>query len=508
MFKKSAVWAAALFMALGATTANAADVAPAAPSWSGFYGGLYVGVTHGLETSLKTSADAQEQRSVGWCQNTASGNRFKNKDSLAACEGVDEIEWRSASKSCDPGFTITGSGANEVCTPFVSANPNICPSGFTQGTGGNSSLCVATASSGSPPCGTGFVNVSGSCRATTPIWCNAGYTWNGSICVSNTAGTNPPTTTAAGCYVDGVLDESINQGQCRRQANDNGPPTKWLDNSDFSFLQDLTTAQSVISDETNFTAGVIGGYNVQRGRVVFGLEADMGKANEMHEMESSAFSSVDADDAALDYIDSVNDGTCADCFVINPGTGVVSPAGPLPEGQELDGAEFGLIENSPTSILTSANADMGLTGFGTIRGRLGGTFHDDRLMAFVTGGLAFGKISTKGSVTYSGTLDDGDASTDDAFSETHNFGDESWELGWTAGAGVNYLIGERAVLGLTYLYTDLGTHKVKDSFSRTADGSEANWFGADDFSSVSGSVEAEVDARFHSLRASFTILFN
>jgi opacity protein-like surface antigen len=308
--------------------------------------------------------------------------------------------------------------------------------------------------------------------------------------------TQDPQETAEGCYVDGVLDDSIPKGQCKQK--ENGAPTKWVE--DISFLQDLTTAQSVMDDETNFTAGVIGGYNFQHGRIVFGVEADMGQANEMNSMDSSSFSSVDADQDALDYIASIND----------PDGDPKTPDG-LPPGQELTAVEFGLTENSPTSILTSANADMGLSSFGTIRGRLGGTFHDDRVMAFVTGGVAFGKISTKGSVTYSGTLDDGitkdDPTPDDSFSETRNFGDEGWEVGWTAGAGINYLMGERAILGLTYLYTDLGTHKVNDSFSLSDDGTAA-WGAPGDYSSVSGSVKGEVDARFHSLRASFTVLFN
>lgn len=366
------------------------------------------------------------------------------------------------------------------------ANNNYCVTGTTQ-----------AASQGN--CPNGYVKDGNTCRqlsggtysAATPASCPVGFTPkpnanNIATCEKETTANYVPATDGY-CTVDGTVNGDLNEGQCNALSRngDNGPPTQWVEN--VSFFQDINTAKAVMDDDANFIAGIIGGYNVQRDRTVFGFEGDIGRADEMNSMHSSSYSEVDADMDAIDYVNGVN----VD----------------LPQGQGLDPSEFGLNENSPTSIETNASADMGLSGFGTLRARLGRTFHDDRLLAFVTGGVAFGKISTKGSVTYSGTLDDGNPETNDSFSETHQFGDSQWELGWTAGAGVNYLIGERAVLGLTYLYTDLGKHSFSDSFEASSSGTGA-WGSPDDYSAVSGGVKGSVDARFHTIRASFTILFN
>ncbi len=552
MFKKSAVWAAALFVALGAGAASAQD---AAPSWSGFYGGLYVGVTHGVESKLETSADAQEKRTVGWCRKVNGNSEiFPNKDTEAQCEGVTTAEWKDA--SCPGGaapISISGKdkclvseGSDEQvedatclsgpvndngkCEVKTTANLTYsCPSsGNTVWSGGGSSSTCTTTSlnsnqctnanngsfsgstctvNGTPVC-TGTIS-DGKCVTSTfsdPTVCDTdgGFILDTSggptkgQCVKEAVEAKYDPATPAVCLVDSKPDGTVNsEGQCEALAkNGDGPKTEW--EPKFSMFEDLTTAQTVVDPSTNFTAGIIAGYNAQRGRTVFGFEADVGQVNEMEALSSSSYSSVDADGDALAYIDEIND--------LQPGRACENP-GQAEPGKCLDGDDFGLIAKSPTSILTTANADMGLRNLATIRGRLGRTFHDDRIMAFVTGGVAFGKISTEGSVTYSGTLDDGDEKTDDSFSETHKFGDEGWEVGWTAGAGVNYMIGDQAILGLTYLYTDLGTHKVKDSFEMRDDGT-AKWGDAGDYSSVSGSVEGEMDARFHSLRASFTILFN
>jgi hypothetical protein len=53
-----------------------------------------------------------------------------------------------------------------------------------------------------------------------------------------------------------------------------------------------------------------------------------------------------------------------------------------------------------------------------------------------------------------------------------------------------------AQLGLTYLYTDLGEHGFSDSYSVDTEAG-----------GLSGSVDGEVDARFHSVRLSFDVLF-
>jgi outer membrane immunogenic protein len=71
--------------------------------------------------------------------------------------------------------------------------------------------------------------------------------------------------------------------------------------------------------------------------------------------------------------------------------------------------------------------------YGTLRGRLG--YAADRFMPYVTGGLAFGKVNA----TVPGV---------GSQSET--------QLGWTAGAGVEYAVTNNISWKTEYLYMDLG----------------------------------------------------
>jgi outer membrane immunogenic protein len=71
--------------------------------------------------------------------------------------------------------------------------------------------------------------------------------------------------------------------------------------------------------------------------------------------------------------------------------------------------------------------------FGTVRGRVGYAF--DRIMPYVTGGLAFGNIDAK-PVGFAGT------------SSSH--------AGWTLGAGVEGAIADRWTAKVEYLYASIG----------------------------------------------------
>jgi outer membrane immunogenic protein len=73
------------------------------------------------------------------------------------------------------------------------------------------------------------------------------------------------------------------------------------------------------------------------------------------------------------------------------------------------------------------------TWLGTARGRIGYAF--DRFLPYFTAGAAFGEV--KGTVTGAGN-----------FAET--------EVGWTAGAGVEYAFLDNWTAKLEYLYVDLG----------------------------------------------------
>jgi outer membrane immunogenic protein len=102
-----------------------------------------------------------------------------------------------------------------------------------------------------------------------------------------------------------------------------------------------------------------------------------------------------------------------------------------------------------------------LDWFGTVRGRIGPTV-TPTILAYVTGGLAYGNVSTTNSV--SGVNITGaqgtNTSTSTPFAGT--FGQSSLRIGWTVGVGVEGVISGNWTAKLEYLYVDLGN--VSGSF--------------------------------------------
>ncbi len=140
------------------------------------------------------------------------------------------------------------------------------------------------------------------------------------------------------------------------------------------------------SDEGSFTGGGQVGYNYQMGSVVFGIEADFNYINTKNEY-------------AMDYV------------------------------------------NANNRLVDSVRAESKVEWFGTVRPRLGFT-PVDRLMVFVTGGLAFGEI--KNSATYEFA--------------TYNFSRSKSDTraGWTVGAGAEYAVTNNITVKGEYAYVDLG----------------------------------------------------
>lgn len=93
---------------------------------------------------------------------------------------------------------------------------------------------------------------------------------------------------------------------------------------------------------------------------------------------------------------------------------------------------------------TSATVTPSLEWFQTVRGRLG--VNSSGVMAYVTGGAAYGDVKTSAAMMGSG----GGAVA----------GNASWsstKVGWAAGAGLEALFGDRWSGRIEYLYLDLGT---------------------------------------------------
>ncbi|WP_431204267.1 outer membrane protein [Bradyrhizobium betae] len=102
------------------------------------------------------------------------------------------------------------------------------------------------------------------------------------------------------------------------------------------------------------------------------------------------------------------------------------------------------------------NLTQKLDWFGTVRGRLGVAV-TPRVLFYGTGGLAYGRVSTSGSVNainVGGTPGaDGGTFTPVAAS----FSSSTTKVGWSAGAGIEGAFADNWSARLEYLYVDLGT---------------------------------------------------
>jgi opacity protein-like surface antigen len=530
--------------------AQAQDSARELGDWSGFYGGIHVGGAGGVDSSLETQASAQEQRTLAFCEKTPPGNpdnvgvlpnQTKERCSNDPGESPTAASWTPT--SCPSGTTLLTTGPNkDQCEtpgtdPTYQSSKRECSSGSTlitenganfnkcakqdtfaptyscnQGTV-SGTLCVTNPNPANGKCPGGFTLNGTRCEKPATASCSEG-SLSGNSCVATTysdstltcpSGTVLKTTgnhkdecetpgvepkyaasTPGYCTVNGQSDNAPNEQACTAKNN----PGRQAENRqwrELAFIEKALAKHRVSDDgDINFFGGIHGGYALQRGRWVIGAEADINAITQGREfLSSTSTASVDADVAALNFINN---------FQGNPDFQNPAVARDLPQFQA----------GSPTTITTSASGDFGVTDFGTVRGRLGMAL-GERWLPFITGGLAYGQVSTEGSVTYSGVLDDGAGGQ--PFNVTRSFGENEFEFGWTAGGGVNYKLAKSVSIGVSYLYIDLGKHSISDSFSKTI-----NWNGGDpsvgDFSAVQGGVNGEVDARFHSARFTLTYFLN
>ena len=129
------------------------------------------------------------------------------------------------------------------------------------------------------------------------------------------------------------------------------------------------------------------------------------------------------------------------------------------------------------------SADVDVNYFGTVRGKVG--YAMDRVALYATGGLAYADIDadvngTDDVLSVVGGSAETDTDTDD--------------IGYTVGAGVDYLATQNLSFGLEYLYTDLGEAKTSTTYTGTDFG---------DFT-----VDTETDVDFHTVMAKASFRFN
>ncbi len=115
------------------------------------------------------------------------------------------------------------------------------------------------------------------------------------------------------------------------------------------------------------------------------------------------------------------------------------------QGAGIDGTASLNLAAIPGGAL-SASAGSKLNWFGTVRGRIGYLVTPAALL-YATGGFAYGHVETSLNLAATG-------GTAVAFSQSAD------RSGWTAGAGIEYLLSPAWSLKTEYLYMDLGSGNV------------------------------------------------
>jgi outer membrane immunogenic protein len=181
-------------------------------------------------------------------------------------------------------------------------------------------------------------------------------------------------------------------------------------NTDFSFLPtpaDFETDNTTLGARTTgITGGAQAGYNWQIGSLVAGLEADI------------------------------------------QGSGIKGSAHAVPTF--LGAAIVGEVLSSEPK----------LSWFGTVRGRLGVTVTPE-LLLYGTGGLAYGHVDASANTQFFNSDGSLFAGFPASVSKT--------KVGWTAGAGAEWMFAHNWSAKLEYLYLDLGSDSAIGSFAPPVD---------------------------------------
>jgi outer membrane immunogenic protein len=113
------------------------------------------------------------------------------------------------------------------------------------------------------------------------------------------------------------------------------------------------------------------------------------------------------------------------------------------------------VDGGALNSLSFLSSEPKLSWFGTVRGRLGVTVTPD-LLLYGTGGLAYGHVDASANSQFFGELE-----APASVSKT--------KIGWTAGAGAEWMFAHNWSAKLEYLYVDLGSDSAIGSFAPPAD---------------------------------------
>jgi outer membrane immunogenic protein len=118
-----------------------------------------------------------------------------------------------------------------------------------------------------------------------------------------------------------------------------------------------------------------------------------------------------------------------------------------------------------TTTTATGSLEEKLSWLATFRGRIG-VLPSDRVLLYVTGGLAVGEVKTTAGATTTTTTALSFGTPPGPTSVSSLAASSSTQAGWTIGAGVEGAIGGNWTAKLEYLYVDLGT--VNNTFAGTA----------------------------------------
>jgi outer membrane immunogenic protein len=125
------------------------------------------------------------------------------------------------------------------------------------------------------------------------------------------------------------------------------------------------------------------------------------------------------------------------------------------QGSSIKGSAHAVPTINGTPIEVSLlSSDPKLSWFGTVRGRLGVTVTPD-LLLYGTGGLAYGHVDASANIQFFNNSSASPASV----SKT--------KVGWTAGAGAEWMFAHNWSAKLEYLYVDLGSESAIGNFAST-----------------------------------------
>jgi outer membrane immunogenic protein len=116
--------------------------------------------------------------------------------------------------------------------------------------------------------------------------------------------------------------------------------------------------------------------------------------------------------------------------------------------------------NVPAFPVTN-NLTEKLQWFGTVRGRIGPTI-TPTILAYVTGGLAYGQVSTTDTVSGINIVGPQGTNGSTLVPVAGTISNSATKLGWTVGVGVEGVISGNWTAKIEYLYIDLGN--VSGSF--------------------------------------------